>query len=85
VSISRAFLMGTASTAATLFRPARTRHQQLVARQPKEQTRYDTAVSQLLELIRQAKASQSSFAASAASREDALEWQRQRLLRHLTR
>ena len=55
------------------------------ARQPKEQTRYDTAVSQLEELIRQAKASPSSFAASAASREDSLEWQRQRLLRHLTR
>lgn len=52
------------------------------ARQP---TRYDTAVSQLLELIRQARASPSSFAASAASREDALEWQRQRMLRHLTR
>jgi hypothetical protein len=55
------------------------------ARQPKEQTRHDTAVSQLVELIRQAKASPSSFAASAASREDALEWQRQRVLRHLTR
>jgi hypothetical protein len=52
------------------------------ARQP---TRYDTAVSQLLELIRQAKASPSSFAASAAAHEDALEWQRQRLLRHLPR
>jgi len=55
------------------------------ARQPKEQTRYDTAVWQLDELIREAKASPSNFAASAASREDALEWQRQRLLRHLTR
>ena len=55
------------------------------ARQPKEQIRYDTAVSQLEELIRQAKASPSSFAASAASREDALEWQRRRLLRHLPR
>ena len=55
------------------------------ARQPKEQTRYDTAVWQLDELIREAKASPSNFAASAGAREDALEWQRQRLLRHLTR